>query len=507
MRALPRAATPRHTLPPLEALLVAGGDTRLTLDPATGLNQYGCRPLPRPEAMNFSAATASSISDRAFARALRLRRALENEDVEAAAALTEAARASLAAMLGIGTTGAEIVFAPSGTDAALLALAVARSGHGEAIISIIAAADETGRGMLNACCGRHFAAVTAQGRAVVAGTAIAGLGTAGDAVAVKLRDAAGRPRPPEETDRGVLTEVAAIVAAGHRALLYAMDHSKLGNRCPSDACLDAIDARFGAAVTVVVDACQARLGRGRMHFHLERGRMMLVTGSKFYGGPPLSGALLVPPHLAMRMADSRGMPPALRDYSVATDWPRGWTKLRAGFGGCVNLGQLLRWEAALAEMRAFYAMPEAGRSAALAAFAAAVPRAMAPIAALELLPDAAEVADGEFPVRTIFPFALHRAGRRVAPELAGKLYLALNVDVSSLLPQAASRAERHLAALCCHIGQPVAVPGADGPYGVLRVSASAPLVVANEAPEPMLRLVFAKLALLLDHIDAVERAF
>ncbi|MGI3776692.1 MAG: hypothetical protein ACRYGC_05285, partial [Janthinobacterium lividum] len=31
-----------------ESLLVQGGDERLALDPATGLNRYGCAPHPRP---------------------------------------------------------------------------------------------------------------------------------------------------------------------------------------------------------------------------------------------------------------------------------------------------------------------------------------------------------------------------------------------------------------------------------------------------------------------------
>lgn len=505
MRALPRAAARARTLPPLEALLVAGGDTRLALAPATGLNQYGCRPRPRPAAINLAASTASSISDRAFARAQQFRHRLEDDGDEADEALNEAARAALAAVLGIGTTGAEIVFAPSGTDAALLARAVAQMTRSETITSIVAAADETGRGMLHACCGRHFASVTAQDRAVTAGKAIAGLGTADAGVAVKLRGAAGRLLAPEEVDRAVQDTVAAIVATGHGALLYAMDHSKLGNRCPSDACLAAIDARFGDAVTIVVDACQARLGRGRLHRHLAQGRMVLMTGSKFFAGPPLSGALLVPPALAMRVAAADGMPAALRDYSLASDWPRGWDKMRAGLDRGVNLGQLLRWDAALAEMRAFYAMPEAGRRAALAAFAAAVPRAIAPFPALALITDAADVADSEFPVRTIFPFALRCAGRRVTPELAGKLYRALNCDVSALLPRTLAPEERRLAALCCHIGQPVVIPGEDGPSAVLRVSPSAPLIVAGEPPEPMLRQVFAKIALLLDHGAAVER--
>ena len=81
---------------------------------------------------------------------------------------------------------------------------------------------------------------------------------------------------------------------------------------------------IGGAARIVVDACQARLGLGRLHVHLAQGRMVLITGSKFFGGPPLSGALLVPAALAAEMARQDRLPPALRDYSAASDWPPEW---------------------------------------------------------------------------------------------------------------------------------------------------------------------------------------
>src|SRR6516225_6698718 len=51
---------------PMERILAAGGDSRLIVDPQTGLNRYGTVPRPRPEAVHFSSSTASSISDYGF---------------------------------------------------------------------------------------------------------------------------------------------------------------------------------------------------------------------------------------------------------------------------------------------------------------------------------------------------------------------------------------------------------------------------------------------------------
>src|SRR5690625_1259201 len=45
---------------PTEALLMHGGDLRLNVDPVALLNQYGCRPFPRPEADRKSTRLNSS---------------------------------------------------------------------------------------------------------------------------------------------------------------------------------------------------------------------------------------------------------------------------------------------------------------------------------------------------------------------------------------------------------------------------------------------------------------
>ncbi len=509
MRVLARDLAPRDRLPPLEALLVADGDQRLGLDAATGLNPYGCRPAPRPEAINLSSSTASSISERAFRRASDMRRALAAGGPAQFEALTEAARTELAQLLGIGATDAEIVFAPSGTDAQLLALAVARIVDASPLLSILAAADETGSGAPTATSGRHFSHVTALGRAVTPGAPVAGLGDGVTSFAIRLRDGTGALRSAAALDRAVLASVRRCVGAGGRAVLFAMDHSKLGNACPSETCLTEIEARFGASVQIVIDACQMRLGRGRIRAHLERGRMVLITGSKFFAGPPLSGALLVPALAASRMAQANMVPEGLGDYSIAADWPSAWRGVRAGLERRVRIGPLLRWSAALAEMDAFYQAPEGRRRLALAAFAAAVPRAIAPFDELALLPEAAgpAIADDEFPVRTIFPFTVRDASGLLSPARSAKLYRALNRDVSALLPPTLGDDKRRLAALCCHIGQPVPVAGSAGPCGALRVSASAALIDRTEPPERMVQPIFAKLRLLLGHLAAIEAAF
>src|SRR5260370_8457791 len=54
---------------PLDRLLVSGGDPRLKIDPVSGVNVYGCQPLPFPGTLSFASTTATSISPPPYAPA------------------------------------------------------------------------------------------------------------------------------------------------------------------------------------------------------------------------------------------------------------------------------------------------------------------------------------------------------------------------------------------------------------------------------------------------------
>jgi hypothetical protein len=339
-------------------------------------------------------------------------------------------------------------------------------------------------------------------------------------IAVTMRQD-GRLRSPSEMDEAVLGAVAQVVAAGRRVLLHAMDHSKLGQRCPSLDCLATIATRFGASVQIVVDACQLRLSRPRLAWHLAQGHMVQITGSKFFTGPPFSGALLVPKALASIVAQATGLPPALADYTSCSDWPLAWRGIRAGLAERANLGQLLRWVAAAREMRDYFSVPVDFRRRALGDFAGAVSGLIAAAPSLELLPDferrqgGAGEDDEEMSIRTIFPFRLRRADRILSLADCAIIYRALNADVSALLPSDLSPAQRSVAAQLCHIGQPVELP--DG--AALRLSAGARIVSENWSPAgeaaslsnlqgevDQARIILDKIELLLRHIDALARA-
>jgi hypothetical protein len=464
---------------PLDSLLITGGDSRLAINPANGLNEYGCQSTPCPETLSFSSSTATSISLRAYDRALVARESLMRSsiDVGVEAAFDERLeemRDELRVFLDLKPAFADVVFSPSGTDSQLQSLFLVRALLGPELVSVVVAADQTGSGTVNTSRGCHFGAATANGSRVQKGEPITGLASAVTSVALPLFDDTGKSRSSAANDAIVFEAVERAVAGSAKVLLQVMDSSKFGWRAPSDDCLEAITARWPDQVQVVVDACQMRLGRARLKQCLGRGYVVIVTGSKFFTGPPFSGALLVPGALASRIDAANAIPPGLLEYSSRSDWPQNWPVLRSHFPVRMNFGQWLRWEAALEEISAYYRVPDTFRQAALASFGGAVERLIAQAPSLELSPwqeRAVDAADEEMAQRTIFSFVIRQDKRLRSLEECRALYRAL-----------AGNAANNAVAQPCLIGQPVALGRDPSPPAALRISASARLV--SEAWSP-----------------------
>ena len=470
----------RDLFAPLDHLLAGGGDPRLTLDSVSGVNEYGCGPVPSPETWNFASSTASSISARAYGRAERAREELMGTAItagveEAFDARIEQMREELSAHLELSAAEVDVVFSPSGTDSQLHALFLARSLLGSKLTTIVVGSDQTGSGTLYTARGRHFAALTAGGRPVRKDTPIAGL--SGESVALPLIDGAG--------DVAVLDAIEMAVGNGARVLLQIMDCSKLGWRAPGEACLDEIARRWPDKVLVVVDACQMRLGRRRMRNYLDRGYLVLITGSKYFGGPAFSGALLVPSRLSRSLERGVQVSRGLLDYAGRSDWPNRWADLRSRFESRPNFGQWLRWEAALEEIKAYYQVPDAFRALALKELGAGIQSLIALSPSLRLVGSATNADDAddeEFAAATIFPFMMERHGSPLSVEACRAVHRLLTHELTGMA--AGSEADRQIAARRCLVGQLVRLERRDGePAAVLRLCIGARLVTETWSAE------------------------
>jgi hypothetical protein len=306
------------------AALTSGGDSRLAVDRRTGTNKYLCPPTPAATLICASSCTASPIGVPGFQRARAFYSNLRaNMSPTQRAQQLEQCSDDLAARL-LGYFGvadiAEAILCPSGTDALQTAAArLTAERPTESITAILPIAAETGSGVPLAVAGRAFDGVAASEP------------PAPDCmvrtVEIPLRSADGSPRSDDE----LVAAYAAAASGTHgRPIVYLTHSTKTGLIAPVEP---------PPGVDVIVDACQARIAPHTVTQYLRNGWPVVVTGSKFFGGPPFSGAVLFP---------TARLPSSHRDAPNPDP---------------VNLGTILRWMAALDVIEAF--APLAARMPAL----------------------------------------------------------------------------------------------------------------------------------------------
>jgi hypothetical protein len=484
-----------HLAAPAEALLVSGGDDRLTLDPDTGLNRYLCAPYPMPEVISFGSCTASTITAHGFEAAETVRQdllaascTLEPESVLAAA--SDRIVAELLLHLGVADI-AEAVLAASGTDATLLLTGLlAAERPRQTITTVLMSPSETGSGVPEAVQGRHFAPCTASGLVVQKGGAVEGFPPGLSLVSVALRDESGRPRSPEAIASACESAIEAASRRGH-VVLHAIDGSKTGLAAPGLLALDLLADRFGQRLDIVVDACQLRIEPALLRRYLDRGWPVLVTGSKFFGAPGFCGAVLFPRPRLQRIAGGGRLPDGLGAYASLS-------------GGSVSRrcpGLLVRWAAALAHMRPFGALAESDIRDAIDRAGGHIRAAMMRDARLRLVPAPRPEGLGWSDRPSVLTFTVDGGQGPLSADALRPIYRALARDMSAALQPSGGRPEgADLASQSCLIGQPVVL--ADG-VGGLRLAVSAAQIADGTDLRPALATVFGKLALLLDHSDAM----
>jgi hypothetical protein len=442
----------------LRLLLASGGDERIWPDPTAGRNKYGVPVAPAPDEIWFASSTASAITPQAYrAAGLILRRLVTAHRGERLAIEEwfDSIRNRLLRLFGVpGTTA---VLSASGTEAELLAVAVARSLSTRPLTNIVVAPGETGSGVLSAAAGKHFLGSTGLAGPVPVGALLSGLETLPiDVQSVEIRDSLGRPRAATEVDQEVGCKVLDALHSGHDVLVHVLDTSKTGLSGLSRGAAKALSECAPDRVLIVVDACQLRCSAAQIQADLNRSYMVLLTGSKFAGGPPFSGALLLPEPVVSAM-QFRQLPEGLAAYSAYHDWP---AKLRQTlalpFNTLANLGLGLRWEAALFELENF---------------AAIAPAESAPIVEAFVREVAARVDSVDWLVQLDGDFVFDSPPTIVPVIASGRGGLAQAEFVHRALrsPFAGDANDR-----ICHLGQPVRM----GSRTALRFCVSAPMICA-----------------------------
>ena len=471
---------------PTEYLLMSGGDYRLNIDETELLNKYGCRPFPRPDAYTFASSTATSISNFAFdksdkLRSILIRNSLKNGYKETILSFSELLKNNLKKVFGIDDH-CEIVFSPSGTDSALQIAAITQIITDKEITHVLVASDETGSGVPAALKGCHFENNTALNYPVTKGDRIEGFRDI-DLIQIPLRDENGELKSTSQLDTEVFNAISKTNELGRHVVLHVMDQSKLGYQSPSEKMVQSLDQLDKLSMQIIVDASQLRLDPKDIQNYLNKGCIVTITGSKYFTGPPYSGALIIPKKTSQSIQTVKvKMPEGLNNYYNRSDWPISWhcsTDLSDGF----NYGSNMRWNAAIVEMDRYYKTPVLYRNMGIEMFCNFIEDSIKEASFLQpLFGDETKTKSfnstefGLRNIRTIFPFFILKDKVALSDTQVKKLYTLLNSDLSTKF-EGSSLEVLRLAAQKCHIGQAVSVKYSNNfQSAVLRLSLGARVI-------------------------------
>jgi hypothetical protein len=296
-----------------------------------------------------------------------------------------------------------------------------------------------------------------------------------DVQTVDLRSAGGAMLLESEIDAAVVELVAEATEADAIVLLHIVAHSKTGVHAPSLACVERLRG-ISDDVVVVVDAAQGRFSRRGLRDALKKDYLVMLTGSKFYGGPPFSGCLLATPRFHPLKRQLSRLPEGFGAYFSAAEMPECWDEIRRSLPAKPNLGTLLRWSAAVAEIEAYYNVPDEARLRVLRFFEAEVPRVLGESQCIRLLPIFPPLYDDTSErllesKTTVFGFWVIPPGAS-RPLDKGELKQ-LHADLATDLSPTHTHAHPQVLARKFHVGQPVDL----GPAGcILRVALGGELI-------------------------------
>jgi hypothetical protein len=471
---------------PTEYLLMDGGDFRLNIDEINLLNKYGCRPFPRPDALTFASSTATSVSNFAYdktdkVRSILIRNSLKNGFENTTFEFSELLKNNLKKIFKLNDAS-QIIFSPSGTDSSLQLAAISQIITEKEITHILVASDETGSGVAAALKGCHFENNTALNFPVTKGETIEGFRDV-EVIQIKFRDENGDLKSSNQLDDEVFDAVSKTNELGRLAVLHTMDQSKLGYQAPSKELLQKLKKLKNLSLQVIVDAAQMRLDSIDIQNYLNKGYIVSITGSKYFTGPPYSGALILPEKVSKIIQSAKKyLPSGLNNYYNHSDWPSSWfcsKDLSEGF----NYGSSMRWNAAIVEMDRYYKTPILYRNMGIEMFCNFVEDSineasfLEPIYAEETISNSYNSKEfGLRNIRTIFPFFILQNDQVLSINQVKKLYTLLNSDISDQFPDESLEILR-LAGQKCHIGQAVEVKYTnDIQSAILRISLGARVI-------------------------------
>lgn len=247
---------------------------------------------------------------------------------------------------------------PSGSDAEYIPLLIAKlRNQGKQILNVVTCNEEVGSGTLDAAGGKFFSHIEpiSYGCGAKAGDPVEGLATGVSNCAIPARHISGQVVEQNEEIHKALFQ---CEQNGLVPLVHTVYGSKTGICQEFDnSIVDRVDSMRGV---LVADLCQGRFEKQRLTSYLKKNVVVLITGSKFFRGPPFSGGVLVSKTIMkelQEMGNNVEISAGLNSFIGKNEIPRELPSWRDQMGDNQNPALALRWVAALAEMEPTLAIP------------------------------------------------------------------------------------------------------------------------------------------------------
>jgi hypothetical protein len=306
-------------------------------------------------------------------------------------------------------------------------------------------------------------------------------------------------------------------------VLHTVAGSKTGLVMPSPAVADTLTAEFGDRVVSVLDACQMRHHPDLIPRWLGEQGPILMTSSKFFGGPSFGSAVFFPHRAVDTMnAQLNDESPAtvaaiaeacasyLTHHDIGDVLPKLHDAMPPGF---CNSGVLLRWAAGLHEMETLNATTESNGGVAntedhVRAWVHAMREEAQKFSPhLEYVPAVDYEGDWQLGgVNTIIAVRLRSGADEDFFSTADlkKVYALMTADLTEFISPESTMAERRVASQKCLTGQPVDIPGGSVLRTVLGAAQLKDLVGGKQPLDQMIeddRVLLSKLALIARQYD------
>lgn len=325
----------------LSELLTQGGDERIFTG-ENGLNKYFVNPAAYKNIIYRGSCTCSPLNTGSRKALEKLRGELTADNYDEK---IESQRRDLKRLVNPNVSDKfEVFFASSGSDLNYFPLLFRSLLHpNKPIHNVITAFEELGTGSVTAASGKFFFAKNQFGEDVPKGEPIF------DEIEVIPHLFSARNENGEILDHGKALIDKLNQLESEKSVI---GNLVIGSKSGIEDNISIIP-RVREDVLWVIDICQVRVTKKLINRILDLGAMIMITGSKFYQAPPFCGALLVPTKIVDRLQKLDSFDKATQFKRVFSkhNFPESLSGLRDMFRSEPNYGLLMRWEAALHEMR------------------------------------------------------------------------------------------------------------------------------------------------------------